>query len=87
MRVVAASADQCLFSLKPVGTAFIEEVDDAFCLGHDFGADPVAGKKKQIVSGHSYASLQNDIERGSGRAFLVKKVTRAEPGNDVEKEC
>jgi hypothetical protein len=52
MRVVTASAHQRLFGREPVGTAFIEEVDDAFCLGHDLGADPVAGKKKQIMSGH-----------------------------------
>ena len=53
VRVIAAAADQRLFGRELVGTFFVEEVDDALHLGHDFGADAVAGKKKQIVGRHT----------------------------------
>src|SRR5438094_6267560 len=63
MRVVAAAAYQGLFGGELVGAFFVEEVDDAFYLGHHFGADSIAGEKEQIVGRHT-RYLAGNLLRG-----------------------
>ena len=50
--VVAAAADQAFLGLESGDARLGEEAEQPFDLGHDFGADAVAGEKKEFVGGH-----------------------------------
>ena len=59
VRVIAASAHQRFFRAELIGTFFVEEVDDALHLGHDFGADAVTRKQKQVMGRHTLYLAEN----------------------------
>ena len=66
MGVVAAAADQRFLGGEFVRTLFVEEVDDALHLGHHFGADAVAGEKKQIVGRHRGLAVTDTARIANG---------------------
>ncbi len=52
MRVISGAADKSLLDLE-IGDALLGiEAEKPFHLGHDFGADAVAGEKQELVGGH-----------------------------------
>ena len=59
MGVIAASADQPLLDVEAGDAGLAEKRDQPFDLGHDFGADTVAGKKEKLVICHN-GNLRND---------------------------
>ena len=50
--VVAAAADQPLLGLERAHAVGVHPGDQLFHLGHDFGADAVAGEKQELVGRH-----------------------------------
>ena len=70
VRVIGAAADQPLLGLERADALLVEEGDEALDLGHDFGADAVAGEQKEIVGRHWYAS------RGLVKAARIAKGPR-----------
>ena len=83
MRVVAAAANQRLFGRELVGAFFVEEIDDTLHLGHDFRADPVAGKKKQIVGSHVRLAVTDTRGLLKVRAAIGKALALQSPLNQL----
>ncbi len=52
VRVIGRAADEALLDLEPGEALGLKMRDDLFDLGHDFGADAVAGKKEEMIGGH-----------------------------------
>ena len=52
VRVVAAAADQPFLGLERAHAVRVHPGDELFHLGHDFGADAVAGEQQELVGGH-----------------------------------
>src|SRR5262249_61891937 len=52
VRVVAGPADQAFLGVEVVRPALVHPGDELLDLGHDLGADAVAGKKEELEGGH-----------------------------------
>ena len=52
VRVVAGAADEVFLGLEFGDALLGVKAEQPFHLGHDFGADAVAGEKEEIEAGH-----------------------------------
>ena len=58
VRVIGAAAAQPLLGVERPHAVAVHPGDQLLHLGHDFGANPVAGEKEEIVGGHGCLALQ-----------------------------
>src|SRR5262249_55643911 len=81
--VVSRSADQRFLGFELGDAALVHPGDHAFDLGHDLGADAVAGKQKQIDGWH-IAHLPKGLREVLSSATTIGKAARrsriAKPG-------
>ena len=63
--VVGAAADQPLLVFERAHAMGVHPCDQPFHLGHDFGADAVAGEQEELVGGHD-AEPRGCAQNGGG---------------------
>ena len=88
MGVIGAAADEILLDFELSAAGLAEPCDHAFDLGHDLGADAVAGKEKQFFCCHDQNSTTERVASydagkgaGSARRAFNHTLLRRSPGS------
>ena len=77
--VVAAAADQPLLGLERAHAVRVHPGDELLHLGHDFGADAVAGEQEELVGGHNAGPRRMLNDDGGGLLMGGAGLGKATP--------